>query len=53
MKHQGRRLRDYLNDILQATERIEKYVRDMKDGDFLASDLVQDTVSCLDVLATT
>lgn len=44
MKHQERRLRDYLSDILQACDRIEKYVRSMEDEDFLASDLVQDAV---------
>ena len=44
MKHSVRRLHHYLADILQALQRIEKYVRDMQDEDFLVSDLVQDAV---------
>ncbi|CTP87170.1 HepT-like ribonuclease domain-containing protein [Xanthomonas graminis] len=44
MKHPERRLHHYLGDILNAVERIEKYVKDMQDDDFLASDLVQDAV---------
>lgn len=44
MKHPERRLHHYLVDILQAVERIEKYVKDMAGEDFLVSDLVQDAV---------
>lgn len=44
MKHEERRIRHYLDDILLSCERIEKYVRDMQGRDFLVSDLVQDAV---------
>ena len=38
------RLADYLNDILKAIERIEAYVSDLSELDFLNSALVQDAV---------
>ena len=44
MRHPERRLLHYLQDIHQATERIQKYVADLGDDDFLASDLIQDAV---------
>ena len=44
MRHPERRLLHYLQDIHQAAERIQKYVADLGDDDFLASDLIQDAV---------
>lgn len=38
------RVPDYLGHILEAIERIEEYVSDMDEMDFLASKLVQDAV---------
>lgn len=38
------RLQDYLQHILEAIERIERYVADMDELHYLANDLVQDAV---------
>jgi uncharacterized protein with HEPN domain len=38
------RLLDYLNHILQAIERIQRYTDDLTDGAFLQNDLIQDAV---------
>jgi len=38
------RLQDYLNHILEAIERIESYVEDMSELEYLESNLVKDAV---------
>ena len=44
MTRDQQRLSDYLAHILEAIERIEEYVSDMDEMNFLASKLVQDAV---------
>lgn len=44
MKRDDDQLREYLGHILEAIERIEKYVEDMDEIAFLENELVQDAV---------
>lgn len=44
MSHDQQRLVDYLGHILEAIERIERYVEDMNEVAFLANELTQDAV---------
>jgi len=44
MNRDTQRLRDYLGHILEAIERIQRYVADMEKADYLASQIVQDAV---------
>lgn len=44
MNRDPQRLRDYLGHILEAIERIQRYVSNMKKADYLASQIVQDAV---------
>jgi uncharacterized protein with HEPN domain len=44
MNRDPQRLRDYLGHILEAIERIQRYVADMEKADYLASQIVQDAV---------
>lgn len=44
MKQDQRRLADYLDDILQAIERIARYTADENVGSFLQNEMAQDAV---------
>ena len=44
MKRDPQRLPDYLNHILEAIERIEEYVSELDEMEFLGNKLVQDAV---------
>ena len=44
MSRDSQRLPDYLGHILEAIERIQRYVRDIDEVGFLASQIIQDAV---------
>jgi uncharacterized protein with HEPN domain len=44
MSRDSQRLPDYLHHILEALQRIERYIADMSEQDFLGNELVQDAV---------
>ena len=44
MKHDRRRVADYLTHILEAIERIERYTEDMSEVAFVTHPMVQDAV---------
>lgn len=44
MRHDPRRLPDYLGHIIQAIERIHRYTGDMDEVGFLQSEMAQDAV---------
>ena len=44
MSRDKKRLRDYLNHILEAIARIERYVEDINELEFVNNELIQDAV---------
>lgn len=44
MSRHGQRLSDYLDHIIDAIERIQRYAGNLSEADFLASQLIQDAV---------
>lgn len=44
MTHDQQRLADYLNHMLEAIERIHRYVEDIDEATFLRSEMAQDAV---------